>query len=76
MIENGYRIAEYTSLDTGRKIVIYTNNHRRLSRPAKLQGEGFEKLPVYSIDLQRKKQKIFVRKKKIRTCIACFSVNK
>lgn len=61
MIKNGYRIVEYTSLGTSRKIVIYTNNHRRLSRPEKTQGEGFEKLPVNSIDLQRTKQKIMIR---------------
>ena len=72
--KNGYRIAEFTSLDPGRKIVIYTDSHRRLSRPEKIQGEGFEKLPVYSIDLQGNKQKVFFRI--IRTCIASFAVNK
>lgn len=58
------------------EIVIDTDSHRRLSRPEKIQGEGFEKLPVYSIDLQTDKQKTLFITKTIRKCIPSFALNK
>lgn len=36
-------------------IAKYTDSHRRFSRPEKISAEGWEKLPVYSIDLQTNK---------------------